>query len=105
MVRPAVYSFDDSVSGALELVMQASRDEAPQHLIGGGFSMQSEPRDIRFAASAGQRPVHRLDDVAADRKVTQRLFQTGLQRPGGRADRLGESQPLEFLRAAKHQPA
>ena len=104
MMGPAVHAFDDGIGCALELVVQPARDEAAEHLIGGGVAMQSEPGDVGFAAGAGQRPVHRLDDVAADREVAQRLLQAGLQRPGGRADRLGKSQPLELLRAAQHQP-
>ena len=41
----------------------------------------------------------RIDELA------QRLLEAGLQRPGGRPDRLREAQPFELLRAAKHQPA
>ena len=105
MMGAAVDAFDDGIGGSLELVVQPALDEPAEHLIGAAVAMKSETGDVRLAAGAGHRPVHRLDDVAADPEVAQRLLEARLQRPRGRADLLGEAQPFELLRAAEHQPA
>src|ERR1700730_12064330 len=85
--------------------MQPARDETSEHRGGGGIAMQSEPCNIWFAAGDRKSLVHRLDDVTTDRELAQRLLESRLQRPGRRADSMGESQAFEFLGAAKHQPA
>ena len=81
MMRAAIDAFDDRVGRAFQLVKKASRNKPPEHGNGGALAVQRELRDVGLAAGAGHRPVHRLDDVAADAEIAQRLFDARLQRP------------------------
>ena len=68
--------------------------------------MQGEAGHVRLAARAGHRPVHGLDDVAADRRGRASVCSRpgfSVQRAG--ADLLGEPEPFELRGAAEHQPA
>jgi hypothetical protein len=67
--------------------------------------MKREAADIGLVTPVSHRPVHRLDDVAADAEVAQGRLEAGLQRPLRRADMLGKTQALELGGAADHQPA
>ena len=66
--------------------------------------MQSETGHVRLVTRARHRPVHRLDDVAADAEVAQRRLEARLQLPSRRTDLLGEPKPFELARSPDHQP-
>ena len=46
--------------------MQPARDQPAEHRIGRRIAMQGKAGDVRLVAGASHRPVHGLDDVAAD---------------------------------------
>ena len=106
MVGPPVDAFDDDIGGALELVVQAALDQPAEHRLGRLVAVKREAGRRRARDSRpAHRPVHRLDDVAADAEVAQRRLEAGLQRPSCRADLFGEAEPFELGGAAEHQPA
>jgi hypothetical protein len=103
MMRPPIDAFDDGVGGALQLIIQPARDQSAEHRVGGLVAMHSEAGDVRLATGAGHRPMHSLDDVAADSELTQRLLEAGLQGPASRPDLLCQAQAFELCGAAEHE--
>ena len=91
MLCPPVDAFDDGVGRALQLVMQAALDQSAQDWLGRLVAVKREARDVGFMIGPAHRPVHDLDDVAADAEVPQRWLDARLQRPLRRAERLAEA--------------
>src|SRR5579859_4388271 len=67
--------------------------------------MQGEAADVGFAPGARHRPVHGLDDVAANAEIAQGRLQTRLQCPASSPDPLGQPEAFELRGAAQHQAA
>ena len=67
--------------------------------------MDREAGDVGLPVRPAHRPVHRLDDVAAEAEVAQGRLDAWLQCPLRRAHLLGEAQPFELSGTAKHETA
>ena len=67
--------------------------------------MNRERPCVRLATVAGQRPVHRADDVAAIAHGAQGRFGVRPERPLRRARLVGQTKTLQHLRPADHQSA
>jgi hypothetical protein len=82
MCQP-VNAFDDRKAEPLSSSLKTALRQPDA--IGRLVSMECEGQNIDFPICAAHGTVHRLEDVAADREVTQGLFDIGLQRPASRS--------------------
>jgi hypothetical protein len=65
--------------------------------------MEGKTRDVRLASCPGHGLVHGFDDIAANRELAQRVFETRLQRPAGWGHRFGKAEPLQLCGPGDHQ--
>ena len=105
MMSSAINALDDGVSRTLELVVQTTLDQPTHDRLGGLFAMKGKAGNIWRPACTGHCAMHRLDDVATDRKLPQRLLETRLQAPATGRDLFGEAEPFQLSRAAHHESA
>ena len=104
MVSTPINAFDNDICGPVEFSMQAARDQPTEHRLGRLIPVQSEAGDVRYVTRTRHRPVHRLDDVAADAEVTQCRLEAWFQLPSCDPDLLGEPKAFELARSPDHQP-
>ena len=104
MVRAPVNALDDDIGGPLDLVVQSTRDQPTEHRLGRLIPVQSETGHVRLVTRPRHRPVHRLDDIAADAEGAQRRLEARLHLPSCRTDLLRKPKAFELARSPDHQP-
>ena len=105
MVRAPVDAVDDGVGRALQLVVQAALDQASQDRLCGLVAVEREAGDVGLASCPAHRPVHRLDDVAADAEIAQGRLEAGLQGPLRGTNLFRQAKPFKLGGATDHQTA
>ena len=105
VVGPAINAIDDEGQVFAELVGEMLVDDAADDRRRGRAVVNPEARRIAREALRLQRPVHRLDDVAALAQFAQGRLQFFAQLPAARRGLAGESHPLQLAQSRQPQRA
>ncbi len=103
MVRSAVDPINNGIGGAFQLILQTTRHQTTQHGVSGIIAMQGKAGDIRFTAGPGHDPMYRLDNIATNRQIAQRLLEARLQGPASRRDPFGQAEALKPCSSAEQK--
>src|SRR6187402_1704833 len=102
MMRSTINALDDGISGALEFIAQTAFDQPPYHRTGEFVAMKGKAGNIRFAPCPRHCAMHRFDDVATRRKLSQCLLEAWPQAPAAGRDLFGQPKSFQLGRPADH---
>ena len=105
MVRATVEAVDDGVGRALQFIVDATLHQPAQDRLGCLVAVEREAAEVGLPLGCAHRPVHGLDDVAADAEIAQGWLEAGFQSPLRRADLLGRAEAFELGGPTNHQTA
>ena len=105
MVSTSVDSVDNGVGGALELVIEPTRDKPTDDWRRPVSVIERKVSDAPFDVLIGEFAMDALDDVGPLAQRSHDRFCVLRQAPSRRAKRLGEARALEFLHAANQNGA
>jgi hypothetical protein len=104
-MRSSIGALHDRVGRAFQFVMQPALDKAAEYRIYRFVAVQGKARDIRRAVDAAHRPMHRLDDVAANREIAQLVLNARFEGPATGCNLLGNTETFQPGHPSDHQAA
>jgi hypothetical protein len=81
--------------------VQSALDQPADDRIGWRLGVHGEAAGIGFSAACRHRPVHGLDDVAAQTEFAQRRLEARPELPASRRDPVGQPQAFQLHRTAR----